>query len=248
VPDLDSRYDNTSATAVPVPWPRSEVVAQGCVRLLSGRPLGRLLDAGGGAGLLTAYLLRTRVADTALVLDRDPVALAAVPPDIATRHGTIEDLTEADGRFSTILLRQVLHYSPEPDVTLRRLRDRLDPHGVLYVGQIVAPDPESAHWLGTAANWVSAKRSRVWTVDQMLGAFAAGGLRLKRATLLSRWQALDDQARGHRFDRPDSAGTRPAAADAPAPVRAAMAIEERHGTMYARVCWFHALLARDRPG
>lgn len=214
-------------------WPDSAEVAQACADLLSEHRLGRLLDAGGGAGLLTRYLLnRLPTASSALVLDAGAGVLADVPDPIMTRHGRLEDLTGADGEFDTILLRQVSHYLPAPEAALRLLAGRLRAGGVLYVGQIVAPDRDSAQWLGEAAHWISASRCRVWTADQLLVAFAQAGLELRRATLVPHWQPLDDDAR-------DQVGSLPAA------IARTMPMRDHQATLYCRLYWLHALLTPE---
>ncbi|MCI0689956.1 MAG: class I SAM-dependent methyltransferase, partial [Sporichthyaceae bacterium] len=179
----------------PCPWPQSVHVAEACAALLLSHRLGTLLDAGGGAGYLTSYLLRSRVVDAATVLDCNESVLAQVTPPIQTRHGRLEELDAADGQYSTILLRQVLHYVDSPEQALRRVRQCLLPDGVIYVGQIVAPDTSSASWLAASANWVSPTRRRVWTVNQMLTTFTAADLCLAQATVLSHWQPLADRVR-----------------------------------------------------
>jgi SAM-dependent methyltransferase len=213
----------------PPPWPRSLPVAEACARLLFDHRLGRLLDAGGGAGILTGYLMRRRVIDSATVLDPRASVLAEVPPSIVTRQGLLEELDDADGEYSTILLRQVLHYVPSPETALRRLRDRLRPDGALYVGQIVAPDLDCARWLGHGANWVSSTRHRVWTADQLLDVFARAELRVRRVAMVAHWQALDDGAHQHRGSLSDH-------------IRRTIQVEDRRGTVCCRLSWVHALL------
>ena len=223
---IDTRPTDRGA---PPPWPHSVPVAEACAQLLLDHRLGRLLDAGGGAGILTGYLMRSRALDSATVLDARESVLAEVPEPIMTRHGLVEDLDGADGEFSTILLRQVLHYVRSPETALRRLSHRLRPGGALYVGQIVAPGHDSAHWLGHSANWVSTTRHRVWTADQLLVAFAQAGLRVRRVTVMPHWQVLDEGARHHLGSLTDQA-------------RGTMPVQDRPGIVCCRLLWVHALL------
>jgi SAM-dependent methyltransferase len=219
---------------VPPGWPRSATVAEVCAGLLRDHRLGRLLDAGGGTGLLTAYLLRGREVDSATVLDARASVLADVPAPILTRHSHLEELDDTDGEFGTILLRQVLHYVPSPDVALRRLRHRLAPEGALYVGQIVAPDQDCARWLGRAASWISPTRHRVWTADRLFATFERAGLALRGVATRPHWQALDRcdprQLENPRWRAP-----------------AAMPVQVRRGTVCCRLFWVHALLTPGPP-
>jgi hypothetical protein len=147
--------------------------------------------------------------------------LARVPPP--------EDLDTSDGEFETILMRQVLHYVGSPVVALRRLCGRLLPGGAMYVGQMVAPDADTARWLADAARWVSPSRYRVWTVDQLLVTFANAGLRLDKATVLSHWQPLSLR---HGVRLTDHA-------------RRSMPVRRRHDAICCRVFWLHALLTPE---
>jgi SAM-dependent methyltransferase len=213
----------------PLPWPESVRVAEACAQLLIGHRIGRLLDAGGGNGSLTTYLMRHRVVDAATVLDLSDGALAKVPPPIMTKRGRVEDLDTSDGEFATILMRQVLHYIGSPVAALECLRGRLLPGGVIYVGQIVAPDADAARWLGDAARWVSPSRHRVWTVDQLLVTFANARLRLDKATVLSHWQALDLRNGARITDH----------------ARRCMPVRRSNGAICCRVFWLHALLTPE---
>ncbi|GIH10877.1 hypothetical protein Rhe02_89440 [Rhizocola hellebori] len=173
-------------------------MAEHCVDLLQQHRIGRLLDAGGGDGYLPAYLHRRMASDAAAidatVLDHDHRVLAQVPAPMRTVCGRLEDLDASTGQFGTILLRQVLHYVVCPDTALRTLGRRLESGGVLYVGQMVAPDPASADWLGNWANWISTTRLRVWTPDSLFDIFSTSGLLTERAKLVPYWQRLASAA------------------------------------------------------
>jgi len=211
-------------------WRDSAEPAEMCAQLLTGHPLGQILDAGGGEGFVTAYLMGSRAVETATVVDQSDHLLAQVPPPIRTKRGRLEDLGPEDGEFSTILVRQVLHYVESPETVLGRLRDRLQPAGAIYVGQLVAPDPASARWLGGAASWVSDTRRRVWTMDQLLATFARAGLRLERAAVVPQWQVLNR-----------SAPPQPEHDE----VRRLLRLTERDGTVCCRIFWLHALLRAE---
>ena len=212
-------------------WRESPAVAQECARLLEQHRLGRLLDAGGGNGVLTSYLLRDRAQDVddATVLDASREALAGVPPDIRAQRGRIEDLTDADGPFGTVLMRQVLHYVRSPVATLRGVRGRVGAGGALYVGQLVAPDAAAARWLADKAQWVSDSRLRVWTIDRLLATLGRAGMYVSRGTLTPHWQSIDARI-APSLVRP---GTH---------VRGTMPVHRAGTAVHCRVLWLHALL------
>lgn len=231
--------DSSPGDGLPEPWRESVEVAEHCARLLRGRRLGRLLDAGGGEGFLASYLMK-RVTDLgsgldatgfdAVVIDKDERLLSEVPQPIRTRRGAVEELDSVDGEFTTILLRQVLHYVRSPETALRVLSRRLRPDGALYIGQIVVADAGAADWLAHAAKWVSVARRRVWTIDHLLQTLVETGMCLEQVNLLSHWQELGTQ----KLILP---GVR------------SLPLVNSEGTWICRVHWLHALLtpspARD---
>ena len=220
--------------ALNTPWPESDEVAQKCIELLAGHQIGRLLDAGGGRGLLAARLGRTYRNCCITVLDPDGSALAAVPQQYDTKRCRIEDLGLADGFYSTILLRQVLHYVAEPIGVLTTLLNRLAATGVMYVGQIVAPDAECGRWLGRHAEFVSAERRRIWTADELTGALVCAGLVARRVIVSPHWQPLERvRGRAPHADRPLHA----------------MPVIRVNDTDVCRVFWFHAVVTSgwERP-
>lgn len=172
-------------------WRNSPEIADVCAQMLADHPLGRLLDAGGGEGFVTAYLMRSRVIDEATVLDQSATVLTSVAPPIVAKCGRLEDIDDSTGDFATILVRQVLHYVKSPVRVLRRLGEHLSANGVIYVGQIVTAEASSARWLGAAAHWTSPPRRRVWTVDSLLTTFALAGLRPEHLVVIPHWQVLD---------------------------------------------------------
>ena len=215
-------------------WRDSVTIADECVTLLAGRRLGRLLDAGGGTGTLTGHVLRRCGSDSATVLDADPQVPRSMPGVLA-RRGRIEDLRAADGEFETILIRQVLHYVRSPVGVLRRLRGRLSDGGAVYIGQLVAPDPVSARWLGGAAGWVTPARQRVWTVGRLLAAMAHAGLAPDRCALTPHWQVLDPDARRDGLTQGMNR-------------RGLMPVRSVDGVVCCRVFWVHAIAGADHAG
>ncbi|MBV1855166.1 class I SAM-dependent methyltransferase [Catellatospora sp. NEAU-YM18] len=200
--------------------------------------MGKLLDAGGGSGALAAYVRRHLDPESITVVDVDAAALAETPAGMHTRLSRIEDLSDADGRFDTILARQVLHYVASAVDALTLLRKLLLPGGVIYVGQIVAPDQSAARWLAERASWASPTRHSVFTTDALLSLFAHAGLGLERAVIAPHWQRLKPTAQ--------AIGATTHAGD-----NGAMAMHAEDDVIHVRVLWLHCLLVADetaRPG
>ncbi|MEV6349781.1 methyltransferase domain-containing protein [Actinoplanes sp. NPDC051851] len=171
-------------------WSSSPEVAAAAVQLLTDRDLGSLLDAGGGTGFLADYVVGRLGAARTVVLDESLGMLSHVPPGLVRVAKAIEALDASDGMFDTILLRQVLHYVEDPADVLRVLSGRLAASGVMYVGQIVAPDPVAADWLQSVARAMSPNRRRVWTPVSLLSLISRSGLSLTRGSIVPHVDAL----------------------------------------------------------
>jgi SAM-dependent methyltransferase len=164
------------------PWVRDSSVAAHAVSLLRGRPLGDVLDAGGGTGALAQALTEALDWRSALVVDASDAMLHFVPAHFDARVSRLEDLRDV-GTFDTVLLRQVLHYLEDPAEVLYGLRRALRLGGRFYVGQIVAPDQLCAQWLADISQHVSPNRRRIWTVNTLVSLLADTGFRLESAAI-----------------------------------------------------------------
>jgi ArsR family transcriptional regulator len=91
--------------------------------LLTGWPVGRLVDLGTGTGRMIELFGTSAV--RALGVDRSPVILrlaraklAEAVPAAELRQGDLTALPLADGLADTVILHQVLHFVPQPGAAL----------------------------------------------------------------------------------------------------------------------------------
>lgn len=147
--------------------------------LLSGRPIGALLDIGTGTGrMLELFAPR---ADSAIGIDRssEMLRLARVKLDEAgicgasLRQGDMYALPLADRSADSIILHQVLHYAQQPGAAIAEATRVLSPGGQLLVIDFAQHDraelkEQDAHLrLGFAE-------------DAMRGWFTGAGIELDR--------------------------------------------------------------------
>ncbi|WP_370961990.1 class I SAM-dependent methyltransferase [Amycolatopsis sp. cg9] len=114
-------------------------------RLLDGGSAQRVLDAGCGTGASTAALLATAPAARVTAIDASASMLARAraktwPSTVDFRHVPVEELSAADGPFDAILAAYLLRNVADPDATLRTLRGRLRPGGVLALHEYSVRD------------------------------------------------------------------------------------------------------------
>lgn len=147
--------------------------------LLSGRPLGALLDIGTGTGRMLE--LFAPKADSAIGIDRssEMLRLARVKLEQAgisgasLRQGDMNALPLGDSSANSIILHQVLHYAQQPGAAIAEAARVLSPGGTLLVIDFAQHDhselkEQDAHLrLGFAD-------------DAMRGWFSSAGLELDR--------------------------------------------------------------------
>ncbi len=114
---------------------RDQVARKSAVRLAALRDLGvtrgRLFDLGCAAGF---FLGHARDAGfTVAGAEPSPDALAAMDPSLRPVVVPSLDDLAPDARFDVVTAWDVLEHLPDPDATLRSLRARLSPGGVLAV-------------------------------------------------------------------------------------------------------------------
>lgn len=167
-------------------WVSDEFVHSNAIRLLTstGRiHFGNILDAGGGTGALAKALASRLGYDQITVIDISPSMLARVPSQFEKTECAIESIATLNRRFDTILLRQVLHYVHDPCQALAALFDVLSHDGTFYIGQIVAPNDESAIWLQNIASQISPRRRRVWQISDLVSILLGTGMKMGSASL-----------------------------------------------------------------
>jgi SAM-dependent methyltransferase len=179
------------------PWVRDARICASALDLVRGEGMAprRILDAGGGTGFLAQLFKDEYEHATVEVLDISKEMLRYVPRGLRTKCSSIEDFRCADGMYDLVLLRQVLHYLEDPACALARIRKWLGDAGLLYIGQIATPDPDSAEWLQTIAALISRSRKRVFEIREILALLHSSGFRLAAGALYPYQDTIDALAR-----------------------------------------------------
>jgi 2-polyprenyl-3-methyl-5-hydroxy-6-metoxy-1,4-benzoquinol methylase len=100
---------------------------------LTGGALSTLLDVGGSTGVV-AHTLATRFELQAAVLDPSPLEVEqARQLGLETIEGFIEDFDPQGRRFDVVTICQTVDHLLDVSGSLRRVRDLLPAHGVLFV-------------------------------------------------------------------------------------------------------------------
>lgn len=114
------------------------------------RPGLRILDLGAGTGVMSRFAAERGASVVALEGDArraEAAALRCHGLDVDVRHGSIDEITAADGPFDLALCVGVLEYAgDEPAGFLSRLTEHLTPQGVLAVA--IENRFGLAYWLG----------------------------------------------------------------------------------------------------
>lgn len=109
------------------------------ISALGEQPLGRLTDIGTGTGRMIELLARQ--ADKALGVDRSPEMLRLARAKLMEaglmaaelRQGDLNDLPLESESADTVLLHQVLHYLPAPEVAINELARVVAPGGRVLI-------------------------------------------------------------------------------------------------------------------
>jgi ArsR family transcriptional regulator len=147
--------------------------------ILSGAPVGRLVDIGTGTGRMIE-LIGPR-ACSAMGIDRSPemlrlarVKLAEAGLDGADlRQGDMYALPLADGMADLVLLHQVLHFAHHPSAAIAECARLLSPGGRLLIVDFASHDLEELRTRDAHARLG-------FTDDQIGGWFGSAGLGLDR--------------------------------------------------------------------
>lgn len=152
----------------------SEVEAA-MARALSERSVGRLVDVGTGTGRMIELFGRT--ARSAIGIDRSPEMLRLARAKLANadiapwelRQGDLATLPVGDGAADTVILHQVLHFIPAPEVAIAELARILSPSGRLLIADFAPHQREELRDQ-------DAHTRLGFSDEQIAGWFAASGL------------------------------------------------------------------------
>lgn len=154
-------------------------VEEAIARLLSGAPIGRLVDIGTGTGRMIELLGAD--AKSALGVDRSPEMLRLARSKLAQagleqaelRQGDLYALPLLGEAADTVVLHQVLHYAQQPAAAIAEAARLLAPGGRLLIVDFAPHEREELR-----ADHAHARLG--FADDQIAGWFGAAGLALER--------------------------------------------------------------------
>jgi len=114
-----------------------------------------VIDAGGGTGILAKAMQPNLPCATFINVDLSyQMSLIAKQKNISSVLADISNLPIASGRIDAILLRQVIHYLPAPNLAVNECHRVLRTGGKLLLGQFVPFDEPDQEWMRSI--------SRIW--------------------------------------------------------------------------------------
>jgi len=96
-------------------------------------PGAKLLDLGGGTGVLTEWVLQSRPDLEYLLIDAAPGMLARGPERARKLVARAEELPLPDGSVAGVMLGEALHHFGDPQAALREAVRVLEPGGRLWI-------------------------------------------------------------------------------------------------------------------
>lgn len=176
-------------------------------RLLSGVPVGELLDIGTGTGHVLEVLGKST--ESGIGIDRSLDMLKFARANIwraglrncQVRHADMMQLPFPQDRFDTITFHMVLHYAERPERAVTEAARVLKPGGRLVVADF-APHDRSELREAHAHRWLGFKDEKIKTFFEKAGLMAEKPVRLEGAPLtvclwMGRKAANDSQDREH---------------------------------------------------
>jgi ubiquinone/menaquinone biosynthesis C-methylase UbiE/DNA-binding transcriptional ArsR family regulator len=153
-------------------------------RILGGAEIGRLVDIGTGTGrMIELFGVR---ASHAIGIDRSPEMLRLARAKLADRddlsyalqQGDITRLSLADGAADTVILHQVLHFLPAPELAIAEAARLVSGSGRLLIVDFAPHDHEELR--------TSDAHARLGFSDAQIAAwFASAGLEINRSEELA---------------------------------------------------------------
>ncbi len=160
-------------------------------RALADAPIGRLLDIGTGTGRMIE--LFGAKAEHCIGIDRSPEMLRLARAKLSEHHGTslelkqgdIAALSLADGIADTVIIHQVLHFLPAPEIAVAEACRLVAPGGRLLIVDFAPHDREElrtqdAHArLGFSDDQISGWLSASGLATDLISELAGGALTVK---------------------------------------------------------------------
>lgn len=180
VSDFQERANNFEENSR---WVTDNTINSVPLNFLSNRKeLGNVLDAGGGTGYLSYYLIRKLPVTKVTIVDASINMLQKACnriPDALIVNETIEVYCGKNNKkFDTILARQIFHYVDDVDLIVRLLREKLKDDGILYVGQFTVHNKKSGIWNDCLMNNISTNRKRSLIVSDFVDLFIQNGFKI----------------------------------------------------------------------
>ncbi len=96
-------------------------------------PTARVLDLGGGTGVLARAALAARPDLKPVIADPARGMLRHAPPGVEVAVARAEELPFGAGRFDAVLVGEALHHFQEPVAALAQIARVLEPGGLLWI-------------------------------------------------------------------------------------------------------------------
>jgi demethylmenaquinone methyltransferase/2-methoxy-6-polyprenyl-1,4-benzoquinol methylase len=132
----------------------------------------RILDLGGGTGVLAARLADIMPADYC-VLDATPAMARYVPgrPDVSVVIGRAEDMPFPDAAFDAVVVSDAFHHFPDQDGAVREIARVLRPEGRLVMFEF-----DRRAWPVAFAERIIDRRGHLFTPDELCAYLSERGI------------------------------------------------------------------------
>ena len=130
-----------------------------------------LIDVGCGTGFLPYCLNAIYPIPNITLLDLSPNMLEIAKrrlPQANVINNSLEEYAEiTQDQYSTVIMRQVLHYIEDPIAAMECVKKLLKTHGRVYIGQFTVRDDLSDEWHAKLIRLISVNKRRSFTIDKL---------------------------------------------------------------------------------
>lgn len=180
---IAAHFNERANTFDSTPWANDPVTCALFASMIDFTSQMTVLDAGGGTGLLGAYLSGLHTNAVVVSADISPqMALGAKSKGISSIVADVSYLPFADECFDVVILRQVLQYLASPGKALYECRRVLRRHGQLLVGQFVPYDQDDKVWLKNILREWQPLKENLPTAEELNNLLAGVGFDLLSKT------------------------------------------------------------------